>query len=429
MPEIDPVSSVSSQEHIESVARREQLTAYFLDIASCQGRLQDETLEYVQSGGSVRLCLSEIQKLSEPSGAEKDLADDRAEYIQQLLTPTVMPRRRKRSDGYVRSIYIDGVVAKVESVLDAQTPQQALALGQMPTIVSKTSFDDDAIPDAETLAANHLYVLVDTALREHSDRRSLIDEYTQKGFISRVLGNRIVRMVLAGGVFVSSLSPQLHFIPVESEAVARDLEVGLTIISASVFGLDAPEEVRWRYLDIAHAKQAKRLHEALAENKQLSDLALRMSYNATRYGAGNNFVTGRTATDDKQANLQRFEALDDEFKHLNNDPGGKPYSGDQALGYAARILVERNETFAALIAPGATAEDRRKVYLHLVREIITEDVMRMEKGLSASGFRHALLRVVGLVPALILSPAFSAANDATARGRDVVNVGRQHHND
>ncbi|MDB5176247.1 MAG: hypothetical protein JWM81_1105 [Candidatus Saccharibacteria bacterium] len=426
MPQGDAEYTISPPDQLDPASRLDHLRAYYLDIASCQETPRPATLAYIKRGGSIRLCLNEIVKLSEPEVAEQYLADDRAEYIQELTHRPLIPWRRKQWGHNARSIYVDGVVAKIESVIDADTPERALALRQMPSIVEDTSFSDETPPDAETIAANHLYVLVDTALREHSERRNLIDSYKHKGLIARIIGNRVVRMALAGSVIVSSLSPRLHFIPIESETVADEVEVGLTILSASVFGLDAPEEIRWRYLDLIHTRETKRLHETLAENKQLSDLALRLSYNATRYGVHENFVTGRAASDDKQENLRRFAALDKEFEHLNNDPGGKPYSGDQALGYAARILIERKAAFAVLVAPERSAEERRKAYLTLAREIVAEDVGRMEKGLRASSFRNGLLRIVSIVPALLFSSAYSAANDATARGRDVANVGNHH---
>jgi hypothetical protein len=324
----------------------------------------------------------------------------------------------------LRTDYVDDAVAEIAELINASGPEAALTLRQMPTILENTTFRADHQLTLEDLAANHLYVLVDTALKEHAKRRELIGEHSANSRVAKVLGNRAVRLALAGSVFVASVSPQLHVIPIQDHQLAEHLQVGLEVASASVFAIETPEEVRLRYLDIVHEHRTKQLHEQLAESKHLSDLALRIAYSSTRYGGASvaDAVTGGSGTDDKAENLRRFGRLDDEFKHLNNDPGGKPYTGDEALGYAARLLIERHDQLQNIVQPGRSPEEQKALYLELAREILIEDVTRMEKGLTTTKLRKGLLKIAGIVPSIIFSTFLSGTGDAVGLGRDVVNV-------
>jgi len=405
--------------------RLEQLSEYFTDIADGES-LQPDTMLYVQSGGSLRLCLQEIVQLAEKSESEKQLDQKRTDYVDSLLEGPVrraLPSHKRISLG-LRDDYVDAVVGKTEEIVDAHTPEEALSLMQMPTLIKNTSFGTANNLSMEDFSANHLYVLIDTALQEHAARRSLIDEHHSHTRLVRFFGHRVVRMALAGGVFAATLTPELHVIPVDSQAVTGDIDIALRVISASIFGLEVPEEARWRYLDFIHGRRSKTLHEHLAESKRLSDLALRATYSSTRYGSSSvtGIVTDRFGTDDKDDNMRRFRKLDDEFRHLNNDPGGKPYTGDQALGYAARLLIERKGRLADILAAHDNADEQKKRYLQLVRDIVVEDVMRMEKGLSSSRIRQPLVRLAGIIPAVLFPSALAVTHDASSGGKDVVEV-------
>ena len=60
--------------------RLEQLGEYFTDIADGES-LQPDTMLYVQSGGSLRLCLQEVGQLAEKSEGEKQLDQKRTDYV------------------------------------------------------------------------------------------------------------------------------------------------------------------------------------------------------------------------------------------------------------------------------------------------------------------------------------------------------------
>jgi|GEM_PF-6133556 hypothetical protein len=405
--------------------RLDQLSGYFTDIATGE-TLQPETMQYVQTGGSVRLCLQEIQALVEKSEEEKQLDLDRVSYVDTLLERPLVrgrPAYRQAVEG-LRGSYVDAVVAKTERIVDAQTPEDSLALLQMPTLIRNTSFAADRNLTMEDLSSNHLYVLIDTALQEHVARRNLIDAHHRKALVTRFFGNRVVRMALAGGVFAATVTPELHIIPVDSQTIAEEIDATLQVISATVFGLEVPEEIRWRYLDFTHNKHKRALHEQLAESRQLSDLALRAAYSSTRYGSAseNGAVTDRFGTDDKDENLRRFAKLDEQFKHLNNDPGGKPYSGDQALDYAARLLIEKKDRLAHILALHGDPAAQKEHYLQLVRDILVEDITRMEKGLTSSRIRQRMVRAASIIPAVLFPQALSLANDASSGGQDALDA-------
>lgn len=405
--------------------RLQQLEGYFLDIAHSQDGIKPETLEYIRGGGNLRLCLNEIEKLSPPCDEAQRVIETRDDYMHALLEHPIV----KHSDSMQRrqeleTEYIDAVAARVESVINGQTPEAALAVRQMPTLVEQATFDDKQPHELEDLAANHLYILVDAVLREHAHRRDIIDTHQRESRRGHLVGSRALRMAVAGGVFVASVSPKLHVIPIDNEEVAHNVELGLEIFTATVFGWEAPEVIRSSYLDRKHNRRTAKLHEQMAKDQQLSDLALRMAYSSTRYGGSHvvDTVTNRTGTEDMAENLRRFNLLDSEFAHLNNDPGGKPYTGDQALGYAARLLIERPDQLKALIDPDKTPDERKNLYLQLTKEILQEDLIRMRKGLNVSRFRRSLMRAAGIVPAVLFPGALSAASEASTLGRDTVAI-------
>lgn len=410
---------------VERQPRLDQLCGYFIDMAVGES-LSPKTLSYVQSGGSLRLCLQEIANLADKSVYERQLDQERFDYVNTLLERPFIKGRpvyRQTCVG-LRNTYIGGVVAKTERIVDAGGPEDALALLQMPTLVENASFKADRPLTMEDFSANHLYILIDTALQEHVARRNLISEHQRNTVMAKVIGNRTVRMAIEAGVFVATVVPALHVIPINSQSISHEVTIALEVLSAGAFGLEAPEEVRWRYLDIVHAKQTKAQREQLAESKRLADLALRAAYSSTRYGgtADVGTVTDRFGTDDKKDNLRRLSKLDEQFRHLNNDPGGKPYTGDQALGYAARLLIERQAQLAEIVALNAQPERQKELYLELVKNILTEDVVRMEKGLSSSRIRQRIVRIAGIIPAVLFPSALSLANDASSGGQDVIDA-------
>jgi hypothetical protein len=402
------------------------LRGYFLDIADQATPIQPGTSEYIRRGNSLRLCLNEIEGLSAPSEHEVQAVAVRSEYMNALLHRPVIRGRAARTDhcSELEKSYVDVLVAKIERVVDAATPQDALELGQMPTIIEDSSFDERKQLSIEDLAGNHLYLLTDTALREHIARRQHIEGYRQRSTAAKVLGNRALRMSVAGSVFIASLVPNIGVLPAGWDLLGGDIDVGLQTLSAIVFGVELPEATRLKYLATKHDKRTQALHEQLAESEQLSDLALRIAYSSTRYGGpdlGDN-VTGRSGSSDKAENLHHFSSLDEEFTHLNNDPGGKPYSGDQSLGYAARLLIERNDQLEKIIAADTQPLQQKKLFLELSRDIIVEDLARMRKGLSLINLRKGARRVAFAFPAILFPSYISTASDATALSRDTTDV-------
>jgi hypothetical protein len=428
MPGDGPLIAEHSLELAPSVAdatnRLGRLTGYFHDIAS--GIPFDaETGDYLQSGGSIRLCLSEIGDLSGTNEYDTAISDARSHYMGTLLKRPVVRGRSANSllSEHYEDVYVDSVLAKVGAIVDAETADDALAVGQLPTLLEQTSFKDGEQVSPEQLAANHLYILVDTALKEHEQRRALIDGYRTRSFSARVVGSRALHLAIAGGVFAATLVPDLGVLPAGADVIGGDMDTGLKILSGMILGFDTPEALRMQYLDAKHDKRTKELRGELAAQKDLSDQALRIAYSSTRYGRSeraDTLVTGRSGTDDKEENLRRFDQMDHEFPHLNNDPGGKPYSGNQVLGYSARLLIERKDQLAQIIDPKKTAAAQKQLFLELTREILVEDVTRMKKGLSVSRFRKSLMGAVAIVPAILMPTAVSAVSDASSLGQDTV---------
>jgi hypothetical protein len=380
----------------------------------------------MSGGGDLRSCLSGIEKLEDATGPERQLAADRVDYVSRLMKPPIVRYsvHQRHEIEHSRETYIGSILGKIQRVIEAETPQEALRVRQMPTIVEASTFRDDP-PSMEDLAANQLYIVMDTALCEHISRRGLIDQIRADKPVKKVLGNRVLRIALAGSAFIATIFPALHFIPIENAATASDVELSVLGVSGVIFGYEFPEEARLWDLDIRNSKRTKKLRDELASDQRISDLALRMAYSSTRYGdeTGNEFDLGHHGTSDKDENLRRFDKLDEEFTYLNNDPGGKPYNGNQALGYAARFLIERKQQLTAIIAGGKTATEREDLFMQLSSEILTEDLIRMEDGLGASLVRQSLLRGMGIAVAAAFPQFVSVADNATSLSSDVRDVG------
>lgn len=395
--------------------RVELLTGHFMEIS--HGVHSGETAEYVRSGGSLRLCLGEIMALSEPSELDQQVSDIRAAYMDSVLRKKgfLGRRERKRELRETEAVYIETVAAKIAAVIDARTPQEALELGQMPTLVEQASFTEGQELGREGLAANHLYILVDTALKEHVQRRAAIDEHLRGAPVTRILGNRMVNMSVAGAVFAAVITPKVGVVPHHNEHTVETIETGLRVLSGTLLALTAPEAARLRYLQLSHDRRSEELHDQLAGDQHLADLALRITYSSTRYGNmdGVGKVTGRSGTDDKEENLRRFAQLDQEFPHLNNDPGGKPYTGEQALGYAARLLIERDDQLRKIASDDRAPAERRELFLDLVKDILTEDLIRMKKGLNVSRLRRRIINTLAVVPAALFPRATSTVHEAS----------------
>lgn len=404
--------------------RLQRLTGYFLDMADSSAPNELATRQYIAHGGSLRLCLNEIEDLDGPCAEDQAIDAARLGYMTAVLKRPFVPRRSNyyRVCAEREENYVDSVAMKIKATVDSETPDDALRLRQMPSLLEKITFKDGEEMTLEQLAANHLYLLVDVALKEHVKRRQIIDHYRKRSLTAQLVGNRALHMVVAGGIFAASFVPHLGILPGSSDIITDDVDLGLRVLSGTILGLDAPEAIRLQYLDAKHNRRTHELHEQLAQSRELTDRALRIVYSSTRYGGSSvwNIVTHRSGTDDKAENLRRFDRLDEEFPHLNNDPGGKPYTANQAVGYAARLLIERQDQLLQIVNPRKPAAERRQLFLTLSKEILVEDVTRMKKGINVSRFRRRIMNMLAVVPATFFPSTVSAISDASSLGHDTV---------
>lgn len=407
-----------------SPERLQILERLFVDVADTDKPLDPQTQDYLRSGGSARLLISEIDKLSAPRSIEVEATQSREAYLDILLTGTLRPwqnRELSKLEIPARDTYVASVMARIAEVLDAQKPEEALAVRQMPSLVRKASFEDTGTPlELDDLAANHLYILVDTVLREHIQRRHYIDQRHRQTRVARISSNRLLRAAIGAGVFGLALSPHVGLVTGDNEQVAANVELTLKCLSGFCFSIESTELVRYTYNGLKQRRQSKKLQNQLAQSQELSDLSLRATYNSTRYGdkSGLGVVTDRAGTPDPEVNKKRFAKLDSEFVHLNNDPGGKPYTGDQALGYSGRLFIERRGQLEQILDPGRTAEERRGLFLALCQDVMMEDLSRMRRGIRDNRVRQFVVDHSMIPLALVMNSSSSALSEATTLVKD-----------
>lgn len=414
------MNGIEALDNLPPENRMDKLWYYYSELTS-HGPLSPVTTEYIRGGGSLRLSMRELIALSPPSEIDVAINEAREEYVSTVLHRPHFHGRNghKERRETARRAYEDTLLAKVAAIVDSTDPKDAISFGQMPQVLDDATFHDKA-PSAEHLAANQLYMLVDTLLKEHVARRQLISAEENRSIMAKTLGNRAVRMGLAGTVFVGTLSPRFGVFPEHGDIAVEQVELGIQVLTGIVFALDAPEVARLGFMDLRNARRTKELRQELASTKQNTDLALRIAYNNTRHGGSqeSDGVINRCGTDDIMENFRRFDMLDDEFTHLTNDPGGKPYSGEQVLGYAARLLIERKDQLLEIMQPGKTAEERREFYIAMAQEVLDEDLRRMEKGLTVSTFRKMLVHGMAVSSTLLFPGALSSAGEAATLSRD-----------
>lgn len=405
------------------IERAQFLINCAFDLADPETHFSDITREYMsERSGNLRLCLQEIREILGPTSLEQEVNEARTAYLDLLLDRPAIFRSRK---GYKDTLtvketeYVDAFLAKIETILRATSVKDAICLGQEPSILRTSTFSDDA-PSIETFAGNHLYLLQDTALKEHALRRDHIDVSSKKGWFSRLIGNRAVRMTIAGAIFTAVILPHTGAIPASDEYMAQEVELALRVLTGTILVSETIEAVRLKSLDYRHGKDAERLKNQLAQSKQLSDLALRMTYGQSRYGGESDEekVTDRFGVDNPDENLRRFAIMDNHFPRLYNDPGGRPYNGQQALTYAARVLIERDGQVKSILEDDIGTDQRYGRYLDLSRNLILEDLARMNKGLSYGRSRQVLLSSVAVLSAAILPGVTSTASEARTLGRE-----------
>jgi hypothetical protein len=396
--------------------RLECLRDYFLELADPEAPLSLTTREYLSRGGSLRIILSQLAELTPDRATEQACETARDTYLDTLLGQNIAPWKHDEhleSETAAREAYVSSVLARIEEVLDADTDEQAFEIQQMPSLVQETSFGDSANTPTD-FAGNHLYLLLDTCAREHLARRAYIDQHKQGSLVARFMASRRLRTVAGAGVFALALSPHLGLLVGDHEEFREKAEFFLRSVSGTVFSTEALALARYTLADRKHKKEFTKLREEISEEPDLTDLSFRAIYSSTRHGdeADGGPILHRSGSDDPETNLAHLKKLDQQFPHLNNDPGGKPYSGDQALGYAGRFFIERREQIDAILSADLSGPERRASYMQLCREVLEEDLRRMRYGLVENRFRRLLFNVVALPPAIAVSKAAAFVSEA-----------------
>jgi len=387
--------------------------------------------EFVGGGGCIRDALLEHEQYFGPNKYDIALDRTRSDYMAIMLTKPHFWNResRKAHLAIAADAYVDSFVAKMMAYVDADDTAAMLELHQIPSMMGKTHFHDGVEVAKEDFVANHGYLLMDTALQEHNARRAIISSEQEGTLTRRIATNRYVRIGAATLVFGLASVPELQLLPIDKtllpdEAMANYLETIVKYASAAVFGVEAPEIIRLKRLQYKHDKRTRELEFELAKNPTLTDLALRLVYGSVRYG--DNPLTSqrqdRHGSDDAEINLDRLHSLDSTFDRLHNDQGGKPYTGPQAIGYAARLLVERSEQIDSILDLNTSSQDKRAQFAQLAREILLEDLDRMKQGLTITRARKEIMKILGAIPAIFFNQELSIVSDAMTLARDTTNT-------
>src|SRR5579862_5786706 len=166
MENITPDTKTLPTDSLEAgtLARLHHLEQSFLDLSEEEetGRLDTPTLRAMQHGGNLRLWLDEIAEIKGPTAEDLQLDKIRSDYIDTLFIKgrLITPGQRKLIDAESDSLqqeYTDAVVTKIERVIDAHTPAEALEIRQLAPLVRKASFNDGETLTMEQFTANHIY--------------------------------------------------------------------------------------------------------------------------------------------------------------------------------------------------------------------------------------------------------------------------------
>lgn len=405
------------------------LQAVYLDLAEHEGQATTpEAREFVKYAHSLKRCIYEIDELSPPDPEEIRLDELRAEHVTASLRQAQPLTRAKREKAEaerkdLQDRYVDGILAKITRFIDADTPEEFLKLRQLPQLVRQVNFDEPEHLTPQNLAGNHLHVLLDVALREKAMRRELIQSYQTRSLVARVAGNRAVRTTVAGSVFVLSLAPEVGAVPHGYDLLDENIHATLRTLSALMIGVDLPEIIRHRYIMARRTKKAHKLYGQLAEDQELSDLALRMAYSSSRYGGASTeeAVTGRAGTGDKEENIRRFHRLGD-YLARPESLGGRSYSGHDALDYAARIMIEHKDRLAEISDHSKPAEEKRKLFLDFSRMMLVEDIDRLRQKVSDTKLHRRIMGLVAVLPAIFMESDAASLNESSTMSRDTAEL-------
>lgn len=411
--------------------RREQLEAILTEILDFETP-SPIAQAVMRDGYSLPMLIEELSEyrradagLEGPAVSEVDreLAESRQAFVEAMTAKTgVMPDKKKKvkeERDETQSRYVEAVVAKLEQVLDAD-PMNA-DVGQLSKLVRNVSFDGEYADEVEDLAGNHLHVMVDVLLKEKFMRDAAVQRASYKGF-ERVVDtwqhNRWLRGAMAASIFGLSLTPKLHVLSEDKELIADHVDTGLQIAAGYIFLHDIEESGFINLSDLMKQRRERREREALATDRRLADLALRTAYNEVHYGTSSGLEPrpDRTGTDDPEENQRRFDALDGNFDRFQNEPGGWPYTGRQVLNYASRLYLHRMKQVEAI----TTADNRRELYLELVKELLGEDLQVMRSGLTGNRITRALVRSTSLAISAAMGRIAAGMSEAAHLSRESV---------
>lgn len=247
------------------------------------------TREYQAGGNGIRNVFAELSHLEPPHELDRAVTQRREQYMDVVLKRPTMRNRlvRKQQLRQTEAAYIGSVQAKIAAEIDCDgSPAAGLELRQVPLLLEKASFRDGQPVTQRDFAANHLHILLDTALREHAARRQLVTDHTERTVLSRIKSNRKLHLGVAVGIFILAVTPELITVPEPEEHIAEGIKWGLTVASGGIFAVDFPEVVRLEYLDHKHRKETDKMVRRLKANKHNElDLAARMVYGSPHYGS------------------------------------------------------------------------------------------------------------------------------------------------
>jgi hypothetical protein len=407
----------------EPTNRDEQLVKTYLQLAGVEPRSEPDLAQaYIDDGNGMRNILAERSQLREPSELDSAITSTREAYMDVVLTrPTIFNRlARKEKLQVTEKEYETAVISKLVAYTNGDgTPKSALALGQLPGIIRKATFNNEPLA-LRDLAANHLHLSMDTLLQEHATRRQIIDKRNEGTPLARLRNNRELHIGVAAVIFFAALSPEVITVPAPDEVLLADIALALKIGTAVVFGIDGPEVIRLWYLDRVHNKQTKKLTEQLADNQEETDLALRLTYGSPHYGSSVGLQThsARSGTDNSEENTKMLVATNAQIDNMHGDPGGRPYTGQQAIGYAARFLIERRDRLDAIMEESDPSQ-RENLFVGLVQEVLQEDLDRMKKGLTITRLRKAVMRTIAIGISPFISNDLNVVSSAVSTASDI----------
>jgi hypothetical protein len=404
--------------------RLDRLLKCFRAIA-CGSPIDDpEVLHHTSESGNIRLIIDELAQLQPPIESEIVLSEKRDEFIKTMRFDAKWHHRSSGDEDDLKVTYVDAVISKVETHIDATTIEDALCLLQVPSVLKRASFNEDTEITPETFASNHLAVLMDILLKEHVKLRETAFEQPDRKWYMRLLAHRAFRLTVASGLFTASLVPKLHVVPVPEEWITEGVEVGLRGLTAGILGIDLFKLSTKKASETRSHRIVEERKERFAADFLLCDTALLIAYNSSRAGENTpgGRVTGRSATTNPKTNLERLEKLNAEFHHLNNDPGGKPYNADQALAFVDHVTAEFKDEVSEILLSNGDSVKQKTLFLDLARKLMERDIHYLRHRIRTGRFMKLAKGGASVLPMLLFQSVTVAAAEARTITKDTMEV-------